>query len=232
MHNYGWFNVIHAKPTKICQCQANNFLFQILISEHNHQLGTINNNNTSSINNNTATKSGTYSPKLHPTTNGDHKTQAQTAAKHRNGKSSILPGSGGTKSTGIIMTTVPQIQTKQIELNSSSQSQVNGDGVGESNETLITTALSSIDSIDCDAIDHCENNVSRHKDEERLIQNLEKADQTVVALGILVQHLTFNVSLYRLCLTTTLTHFSFIWQSVYMNEMQRKERDLKRKTII
>lgn len=92
------------------------------------------------------------------------------------------------------MTTVPQIQTKQIELNSSSQSQVNGGG-GESNEALITTALSSIDIIDCDAIDDCVNNVSRHKDEERLIQNLEKADKTVVALGILVQHLTFNVSI-------------------------------------
>lgn len=91
------------------------------------------------------------------------------------------------------MTTAPHIQTKQIELNSLSQSQVNGGG--ESNETLITTALSSIDLIDCDAIDHCVNNVSRHKDEERLVQNLEKADKTVVALGILVQHLTFNVSI-------------------------------------
>lgn len=93
----------------------------------------------------------------------------------------------------IIMTTVPQIQTKQIELNSSSRFQVNGGG--ELNDTLITTALSSIDSIDCDAIDHCVNDVSRHRDEEKLVQNLEKADKTVVALGILVQHLTFNVSI-------------------------------------
>lgn len=82
------------------------------------------------------------------------------------------------------------MQTKHIELNASSQCQVNGGG--ESNETLITTAVSSID---CDAIDHCVNNVSRHKNEERLVQNLEKADKAVVALGILVQHLTFNVSI-------------------------------------
>lgn len=114
-------------------------------------------------------------------------------ATHRNGKTSTLPGNGGIKTTGIIMTTAPHIQTKQIELNSTSQSQVNGGG--ESNETLISTTLSSIDSIGCDAIDHCVNNVIEHKDEERSVQNLEKADKTVVGLGILVQHLTFNVSI-------------------------------------
>lgn len=157
------------------------FFFWILL-EHNHQLGTINNNNTSSINNNTTTtttitKSGVNSTKLQ---NDDHLTQPQIASIHRNGKANSVPG--GNK-MGIVAAAVPQVQTKQIE---HSSSQING----EQNENLMAETLSSSDPIECDAIDHCENLLC----DTQTDQNVQHADKSLVALGILIQHLTFNVS--------------------------------------
>lgn len=80
----------------------------------------------------------------------------------------------GGKKTAIVSASGPH--TKQIE---HSSSQVNG-GL---NENLIAATISSDDHT-IDAIDHCSN----------LKIERENADKTIVALSILIQHLTFDVS--------------------------------------
>lgn len=90
---------------------------------------------------------------------------------------------------------MPQVQTKKIDR---SLSQVNGVlDDGKLNENLIEQTLSSsVEPIECDAIDHCTNIIQNQNGNQppSIDRDVEDANKTIVALSILIQHLTVNVS--------------------------------------
>lgn len=152
--------------------------------EYNHQSTPAinNNNNTSSINNNNnqqfhSTKNGTNSPKLV----SREDLQPLIASIHRNGKSV------GNKS--VIAANLPLIHAKIPE----KCTQIGG---SELNEDLIA-ALSSQDLIDHSVLTEATvaTNLQTIKQSQT---NLIQANKTIVALSILIQHLTTNVS-FNVC---------------------------------
>lgn len=149
---------------------------------------TINNNNSSISNNNHSTKSGTNSTKL--ATSDDH--QPAIASIHRNGKSST---------TSIINKAVA---VPQINIKPTGKTLVNG----ELNENLIEFSI--IDATDGDTNGplatsiastihdkSTRNSIQAQKHKQTATDlNVIRANKTVVALSILVQHLTTNVSAF------------------------------------
>lgn len=158
---------------------------------------TINNNNSSINNNNHSTKSGTNSTKLPPAAvtvaaaNDDH--QPLIATIHRNGKSSAA-------SIANKAVAVPQVKSK-----STGKSLTND----ELNENLIEFSIS--DSIDGNSSSGDQTALSigslipdsakRNFNQQQLQKstpadlNVIRANKTIVALSILIQHLTTNVSI-------------------------------------
>lgn len=151
---------------------------------------TINNNNSTSINNNNhKTKSGTNSTKL--ATSDDHH-QPLIATIHRNGKTSTVTAATIANNKAVA---VPQINVKPklktVQAN------------GELNENLIEFSI--VDSIDGDTTvdlspipDKVTRNSNQHQQKATAAANLNviRANKTIVALSILIQHLTTNVSVF------------------------------------
>lgn len=164
---------------------------------------TINNNNSSINNNNHNLKSGTNSTKL-PTNDVHHQPPEQQhqqpliASIHRNGKSSTTPISNKAVA-------VPQINTKSTKKSSLTN--------GELNENLIEFSI--IDSTDGETASHfappahspiqkspIPDKLTRNSNKQQPKQtaaadlNVIRTNKTVVALSILIQHLTTNVSVF------------------------------------
>lgn len=148
---------------------------------------TINNNNSSINNNNHSTKSGTNSTKL--VANDDHQ-QPLIATIHRNAKTSATVVANKAVA-------VPQINTKPT----GKSSLVNG----ELNESLIEFSI--VDTTDGEAIGRYssttissmpEKTITRNSNQPQKLSaidlNVKRANKTIVALSILIQHLTTNVS--------------------------------------
>ncbi|XP_031624404.1 uncharacterized protein LOC116341438 isoform X2 [Contarinia nasturtii] len=157
---------------------------------------TINNNNSSISNNNHSTKSGTNSSKL--ATNDEHHQQPLIATIHRNGKTSAATLIANKA------VAVPQINAKSTG-KSASRTIVNG----ELNENLIE--FSFVDSIDGDTTGcyasatvstintdkTTRNSNQQQKQQTAADLNVIKANKTIVALSILIQHLTTNLNAFE-----------------------------------
>lgn len=167
------------------------FILFIFSSEHGLQSTlahppTINNNNSSINNNNHSTKSGTNSTKL--VSNDDHQ-QPLIATIHRNAKTSAAIVANKAVA-------VPQIKSKPT----GKSSLVNG----ELNEHLIEFSIT--DSTDGVAttgryalakVSPKPDKSIRNSNQATVVDlNVIQANKTIVALSILIQHLTTNVSVF------------------------------------
>lgn len=148
------------------------FLFSFSFSSIEHGLQstlaahppTINNNNSSINNNNHKTKSGTNSTKL--ATNDDHH-QPLIATIHRNGKTTASAAAVAVANTKAVA--VPQI----VDL-------TDGKTVDRFASTMPSKAT--------------RNSAQQQKPSVAADLNVIRANKTIVALSILIQHLTTNVS--------------------------------------
>lgn len=140
---------------------------------------TINNNNSSINNNNHNTKSGTNALKL--VANDDHY-QPLIAKIHRNGKSS---GAVVVENKAVA---VPQIKAKPTEKSSLSN--------GELNDDLIEFSI--IDLTDGNTTILAADKATRNSKQQPTATelNIIHANNTIVALSILIQHLTTDVSVF------------------------------------
>lgn len=169
------------------------FILFIFSLEHGLQASlahppTINNNNSSINNNNHSTKSGTNSTKL--ASNDDHQ-QPLIATIHRNAKTSAAIVANKAVA-------VPQIKSKPT----GKSSLVNG----ELNERLIEFSIA--DSTDGEATvgryasaaaPSKPDKSTRNSNQATVVDlNVIQANKTIVALSILIQHLTTNVSVFLL----------------------------------
>ncbi|XP_055300167.1 uncharacterized protein LOC129567373 isoform X2 [Sitodiplosis mosellana] len=155
---------------------------------------TINNNNSSINNNNHKTKSGTNSTKL--ATTDDHH-QPLIATIHRNGKTSAAAVAVSNHKA----VAVPQINGKA----KASTAQANG----ESNESLIEFSI--VDSTDGDTTVRfasavasspipdkaARNSNQQQKPTAAVDLNVIRANKSIVALSILIQHLTMNLKAFE-----------------------------------
>lgn len=197
--------LLYSEPIEQKERMNNCGFFNFLILEHGLPSAlahppTINNNNSSINNNNHNSKSGTNATKL--PTNDDHHQQLQQqhqpliASIHRNGKSSTTPVANKAVA-------VPQINTKSTKKSSLTN--------GELNENLIEFSI--IDSTDGETASHfasqthsaipdkaTRNSIKQQKQTAAAAADLNviRANKTVVALSILIQHLTTDVSVFSL----------------------------------